>query len=629
MITMILRYISATLASLVVTAFMSPSQSIAESNQSPSPIQYRVSFRQSESHRVDIELTVPTDGKATIELMMPVWTPGSYLVREYARQIETITASNGLSNAPLHLEKRTKNRWQIECAGVSEIVVRYTLYCREMGVRTNWVERDFAFLTGAATYLTRVDTLDRQHIVRLDATPNWPHVATSLAKQSDDTWVRVAKNFDELVDSPIVLGNIDVQSFECGGAKHYLASVGTDGLWNTKAAVKDVQRIVETEQKFWGEVPYAEYWFLNLATESGGGLEHDNSTVLMTSRWTMRQKSKYTDWLGLVSHEFFHTWNVRRLRPKALTNYDFENEQYTNELWVAEGVTSYYDDLLLARSGLCSPKEYLDRISKGIAGVQNAPGRLVQPLSQSSFDAWIKFYRPDENANNSRVSYYTKGSLVAMVLDAEIRLATKNAKSLDDVMRQLWKEHRVGGYVTADVLRIANQVSGQKLDAWFQDHIDGTKELDFASMLKVYGLEWKPKESKESTDKKELTENKEKFGSTYVGMDVTAQQGKAMIDKVTKGSPAENAGINSGDELISLDGYRIAAESWSERLGLYRPNETLECIVARRGKILKLPLKLGEQPKESWTLQRIAKPSDEQEVAWQSWLLIGADEKKD
>jgi len=216
-----------------------------------------------------------------------------------------------------------------------------------------------------------------------------------------------------LVDSPIVLGNIDIQSFECGEAKHYLASVGTDGLWNTKAAVKDVQRIVETEQKFWGEVPYTEYWFLNLATESGGGLEHDNSTVLMTSRWTMRQKSKYTEWLALVSHEFFHTWNVRRLRPKALTNYDFENEQYTNELWVAEGVTSYYDDLLLARSGLCSPKEYLDQISKGIAGVQTAPGRLVQPLSQSSFDAWIKFYRPDENANNSRVSYYTKGSLVA------------------------------------------------------------------------------------------------------------------------------------------------------------------------------------------------------------------------
>jgi predicted metalloprotease with PDZ domain len=432
-----------------------------------------------------------------------------------------------------------------------------------------------------------------------------------------------------LVDSPIVLGNIDIQSFECGGAKHYLASVGTDGLWNTKAAVKDVQRIVETEQKFWGEVPYTEYWFLNLATESGGGLEHDNSTVLMTSRWTMRQKSKYTDWLALVSHEFFHTWNVRRLRPKALTNYDFENEQYTNELWVAEGVTSYYDDLLLARSGLCSPKEYLDQISKGIAGVQTAPGRLVQPLSQSSFDAWIKFYRPDENANNSRVSYYTKGSLVAMLLDAEIRLATKNAKSLDDVMRQLWKEHRARGYVSADVLRIANQVSGQKLDAWFQDHIDGTKELDFSSVLKVYGLEWKPKESKESTDKKELTENKEKYGSTYVGMDVTAQQGKAMVDKVTKGSPAENAGINSGDELISLDGYRIAAESWGERLGLYRPNDILECIVARRGKILKLQLKMGEQPKESWNLQRIAKPSDEQEAAWQSWLLIGADEKKE
>lgn len=469
--------------------------SIAEAMQenSSAPVQYRITFRQAENHRCEIEVTLPTEGAESIELMMPVWTPGSYLVREYARQIETIQARDGVTNQALELTKTTKNRWRVASKGVAELSVRYTLYCRELGVRTNWIERDFAFLTGAATFLTPVDRLNRKHLVRIESLPHWPQIATSLAKSDEDSWTRIASSFDELVDSPILIGDIDIRSFDAGGAKHHLATIGTDGLWNTAKAAEDVKKIVETEQAFWGAVPYKDYWFLNLATESGGGLEHDNSTVLMTSRWAMKQKAKYTDWLGLVSHEFFHTWNVRRLRPKVLMKYDFEGEQYTRELWVAEGVTSYYDDLLLARSGLCSPKDYLDRISKGITGVQTAPGRLVQPLSESSFDTWIKFYRPDENANNSRVSYYTKGSIVAMLLDAEIRSATQNQKSLDDVMRSLWRDHLQTGYTTADVLKAANAASGKDLTDWFHRSIETTEEPDFTTFLQWYGLEWKPK----------------------------------------------------------------------------------------------------------------------------------------
>ncbi len=581
-------------------------------------VQYRLSFRQAETHRVDIEVSVPTDGKAEIEFMMPVWTPGSYLVREYARQVEQLIAADGKTNALLSIKKKDKNHWLVDCAGVEEVAVHYTLYCHEMSVRTNWVERDFAFLTGAATFLTRSDMLDHPHIVRIDALPNWPKIATSLkAIDIREPWVRRALSYDELVDSPILLGAIDIQTFDVGGAKHHLATLGGEPFWDTASAAKDVAKIVETEQAFWQEIPYQEYWFLNLATETGGGLEHDNSCVLMTGRWSQRQRTKYAEWLGLVSHEFFHTWNVRRLRPRELKQYDYSNEQYFHELWVAEGITSYYDELFVARSGLCKPKDYIERLGKNIAAVQGAPGRLGQSLTESSFDAWIKYYRPDENANNSRISYYLKGALIGALLDVEIRSKTDGVKSLDDVMRLLWKSHRETGYTNEDFSRIVEEVAGMSYADWLVQNLETTQEMDFAKMLEWYGLEWKTREPD-----KDAQADKPVFGNVYVGMDVLAQQGKAMVDKVTRDSPASQAGFNAGDEFISFDGFRITAETWTERLNSYRPHDVCKCIVARRGKIVELSIKLGSEPETSWKVVRVAKPTDEQEKHFRSWLNL-------
>lgn len=592
----------------------------------PAPIQYRLSFRNAETHRVDVELSVPTDGQPTVKLMMPVWTPGSYLVREYARQVEQIAARDAVSNGILRVTKTTKNHWEVECAGSAEVVVTYSLYCREMSVRTNWIERDFAFLTGAATFITRADALARPHVVRFDALPHWPDIATSLAAVSErEPMVRMAKSFDELVDSPVVLGKIDVRTFDVGGAKHHLATVAGDSFWNTETAAADVAKIVETEQKFWGVVPYQDYWFLNLATESGGGLEHDNSCVLMTSRWAQRSKAKYQDWLGLVSHEFFHAWNVRRLRPRTLKSYDYDQEQYFRELWVAEGITSYYDNLLLARSGLCTPKEYLDRLGKNIASVQNAPGRLVQSLNDSSFDSWVKFYRPDENAGNSRISYYLKGALVGLLLDAEIRLRSGNTNSLDDLMRQLWARCKETGYDNNDIATIASELAGSPMHEWLNKQIDTTNELDYARALECWGLEWQKKE-KGKDDKKE--DGKPAFGNVYVGADIKATAGAAMVDKVNRDTPASAAGMNAGDELISFDGYRVTAENWSERLNVYRPGDRCKILVARRGKILELVLELEKQPEVSWNLVRTEKPTEAQTKSWNHWLAIPAEQPK-
>ncbi len=584
------------------------------------PIRYRVSFREAASHQIEVEVQIPTDGLAELRLMMPVWTPGSYLIREYPRQVERIVARDGLTDELLSIHKVSKNQWSVGCAGRSEIVVRYSLYCREMSVRTNWVERDFAFITGAATFLTRADALQRKHIVRLEPVPVWPDVATSLGAQAtDDRWTRVATNYDELVDSPIVLGTIDIRTFESGGATHHLATVGGEPYWDSTMAANDAAKIIAAEQTFWGVVPYRDYWILNLATETGGGLEHDNSTVLMTSRWAQRSRSKYMDWLGLVSHEFFHTWNVRRLRPKVLKSYDYNSEQYTHELWIAEGITSYYDDLFLSRSGICTPKEYLERLSKNIATVQNGPGRMVQPLTESSFDTWIKFYRPDENAGNSRVSYYLKGALMGLLLDVEIRSHTNNQKSLDDVMRLLWTRHLESGYDNADFAKIVDEVAGQPISVWLEEQLTTTREADYTQLLAWYGLQWKAKDGEAVSTP---ASDKSVYGNVYVGLDVLAQGGKAMVDKVTRGSPASAAGINSGDEILALDGYRVLPENWTERLALYRPDDSLSILIARRGKVVELKLKLGKQPAETWSLIRVEKPTDEQTEHWNSWLGI-------
>lgn len=581
-------------------------------------IRYRLSFRQAANHRVEVEATIPTDGAASIRLMMPVWTPGSYLVREYARQIEEISARDESANRALTIDKVDKNHWVVQCAGAKDIVVHYVLYGREMSVRTNWIETDFAFLTGAATFLTREDALARPHLVRVDGLPQWPDIATSLPTvDGRDAWHRIAKNFDELVDSPIVVGNIDIQKVDVGGASHHLATLGADGLWDTVRATQDIAKLIELEQKFWGETPYRDYWFLNLATEAGGGLEHDNSCVLMTSRWAQRTRAKTIDWYALVAHEFFHAWNVRRLRPKALITYDYSNEQYMRELWIAEGITSYYDELFVARAALSTPKEYLERLSKQLQSYHGTPGRNVQSLQDSSFDTWIKFYRPDENASNSRVSYYVKGAIIGMLLDAKIRVATNNQKSLDDCMRLLWQRHRTTGYDNQDFANIASEVAGTPIGPWLTQQLATTGELDYAEFLDCYGLQWKSKDNGSSG-----TDGAPVATPAVVGIDLVNTSGKAMIDKLARGAAASAAGLQVGDELIGWGGFRVSPEQWSERLAMYHVGDRVVATIARRGKLLEIPVVLEPASPEPKSLVRVEAPTDAQSQRWNAWLQL-------
>jgi predicted metalloprotease with PDZ domain len=621
-------------------------------------IRYSIQTQQAALHRIEISMQVPTQGRDSIELSMPAWTPGSYLIREYARHIESISARDPKSDQPLTLDKLDKDTWRVDCGQTETVEVRYQLYCREMSVRTNWVETEYAFLTGAGTFLTDRELANIEHVVSIDRPASWPDVATSLkTSRQGNQIVCTAETFDVLVDSPILLGNVNDQQFVVGGKTHHLASVGGNGLWDFTTASDDVAKLVETEQLFWGNVPYEEYWFLNIISGSGGGLEHDNSCVLMANRWVTRDRDSYVGWLSLVSHEFFHTWNVRRLRPKQLRTYEYSREQNFPELWIAEGVTSYFDDLIVAKSGLMNDSEYLARLSKTIEAVQTAPGRLNQSLYDSSFDAWTKLYRPDENTRNSRISYYSKGSLVAALLDVHLQDLSQGTVDLRSVMVELWSRYSETGYTLEDFENLCGELVREDLSGWFDRHIRSAEELNFDPLLARYGLEWKAAsdnstgptgstsnednadeaetatderspgdaEKAESGDDETLDPAKEwkrsnAFGKTFVGFETDDRSGNVYVRTVLLGTPAAVAGFNAGDEIVAVDGLRMSSSEWAKLLRLRRPDEQLIVTIARHGELKTIQLVLGTQPELSWTLKLSASPTDEQIEHRNTWL---------
>lgn len=586
----------------------------AKADAQADPILYHIQFPDRKNHYAEVVASYPTGGKDHIDLMMATWTPGSYLLREYARHIETISATDDARN-PVEIEKTKKNRWRISTGGSDHVHVSYRLYCRVMNVRSNWVEAEYALINGAPTFLTLVGDRKRTHRVVLDCPPEWKEVVTSLPPADGRNHTFEAADFDELVDSPFLCGNPTIHKFEVGGREHLLATLGGDGLWDGKAAAEDVARIVQHHQQFWGVTPYPRYVFFNLITESGGGLEHDNNTVMMTSRFAYRVRKDYAKWLGLVSHEFFHTWNVRRLRPRALVEYDYENEVYFPTLWIAEGITSYYDDLGLIRAGVISTKEYFEALSTTIQRVENAPGKNVQSLRESSHDTWIKLYRRNENSDNSQISYYTKGAVVAFLLDAKIRRATAGNKSLDDVMRVLYERCVEQGYTPEDFRSIAEEVSGIDLSEFFRTNVDAASRPDYTEALDWFGLEFEPADKKQEDSSDDGKEQ-----PVWLGVTTKVVSGRLIISTVVRESPAWKAGLNPEDELIAIGGFRVVPADFPGRLKQYDIGETQTLTVSRRGELKEIAVTFAGKPAETWKIRVLKESSEEQKQRRAVWL---------
>ena len=580
-------------------------------------VEYTVRFPEPHTHYVEVEASVPTGGAESVEVFMPVWTPGSYLVREYARNVEGLEAS-AEEGARLEVTKTRKNRWRITTGGAERVGLRYRVYAREPSVRSAFVDGDLAVIVGAAVFVTVPDGLDRDHDVLFEPAEGWEESITALRPHADGRPHHyLAGDYDELVDSPVVLGSPALYDFSVEDTPHRLATFGEHGVWDGARAARDVQTVVEEQARFWQTVPYDRYVFLNVLGEDAGGLEHRESTLLMSSPWKTRTREGMLAWLGLASHEMFHTWNGKRLRPAEHGPFDYENEVYTRGLWIVEGITSYYDDLILRRAGLMTRAEYLERLSKNVSHVQTSPGRQVQSLVDASYDAWIKFYRADENFVNTAISYYRKGAVVAWLLDARIRRETRGEASLDDVMRLAFE--RFGGergYGPDDFRAVASEVAGTSLDDFFAAYVDGTAELEYGPALDWFGLRFEPAGAGDEADEGEPQEE----DPGYLGVDTSAGGGRIVVTEVLRGTPAHEAGINVDDELIAIGEHRLPADGLADRLAQYRPGEEVSVLVSRRGVLRRIGVTLGTKPEETWKLEIADLPTASQRRHLGDWL---------
>jgi predicted metalloprotease with PDZ domain len=575
------------------------------SAQQLAPIHYTVSFPAAHTHYVDVEATIPTDGQREIDLMMPVWTPGSYLVREYSRNVESLTASDA-GGVARRIEKTRKNRWKVT-VGAASLVLRYRVYAHEMSVRTNWVDDEFALLNGAATYITTLDRRNRPYEITVRLPAPWARSVSGMTSPSPNTYQ--SPDYDTLVDSPIVAGNPAIYAFTVAGIPHYLVDIAERGVWDGATAVKDLEKIVRETSRLWGAVPYDRYYFLNIIGAPANGLEHKNSTTLNIDRDSTKTRTAYLGWLSLASHEYFHAWNVKRLRPVELGPFDYENEVYTRSLWFAEGVTDYYADLQLHRAGISTPDEYLAALSDAVGTLQTTPGRLVQPAEAASFDAWIKYYRPDENSQNASISYYTKGEVIGFLLDARLRRATNGAKSLDDLMRLMYARFSgAQGFTPEDLRNTAAEVAGSAGGAgvrqWLVAALETTQELDYREALDWFGLQFKPLPEKPRAS---------------LGINVRTIGPRTFVASVRRGSPAADAGLDIDDELVSINDVEVAGKL-GDRLAPLAPGTKVTFGIIRRGVAERLDVTLGTDPTQLWSLMPVPNASPDQIAHRKAWL---------
>ena len=571
-------------------------------------LHYHVAMPQPESHLFEVTLSVRGWQELVLDLKMPVWTPGSYLVREYAKNLQNFSADAGDRRQPLLWCKVGKNHWQIETADTSEITVRYRVFANELSVRTNHLDATHGYFNGAALFFF-IPGFEEQpiRVTIVPPNPNW-HVTTPLLPISKEANTFEAKDFDTLVDSPFEIGSQRQYDFEVLGKPHKLAIWG-QGNANPERIVEDTKKIIEVEADLYGGLPYERYLFLLHLSASGfGGLEHKDSCTLNYPRLGFRAKDKYNRFMQLVAHEFFHLWNVKRIRPKALERFDYEQENYTTSLWFCEGTTSYYDLLIPQRAGIYDTKALLEGLSKEITQLQTTPGRKVQPISESSFDAWIKLYRRDANSNNSQISYYLKGELVSFLLDLLIRSRHGNQRSLDDVMRLMWEQFGKDevGFTPEQLREVIESVADVDLGNFFTRYVDGTDELPFDEYLEPFGLRLIGVEDEEPVP--------------HLGVIVKSEHSQELIKFVEADSPAAVAGVDAGDQLLAIDGFRVTADQLSDRLKDYHTGDTIQVSVFHEDQLCTLPVTLGAPRPSRYQIVSVENPSKAQKQNFTGWL---------
>ncbi|MBR8145796.1 M61 family metallopeptidase [Burkholderia sp. AU19243] len=594
------------------------------------PIRYSIAPKDLAAHLFEVSVTVADPDPAGQRFSLPVWIPGSYLVREFARNIVTLAAFND-AGRKVRIAKTDKNTWQAAPVN-GALTLRYDVYAWDLSVRSAYLDGSGGFFNATAVFLSVAGREDAPCEVDI-AKPIGPafrgwRVGTSLPEARGTKRYGFgayrASNYDELADHPVTIGEFALATFDAHGVPHDIVIAGRVTQLDMERLRTDLKRVCEAQIALFEpkskKAPMERYVFMTLAVSDGyGGLEHRASTALICNRTDLPVKGRpettegYRTYLGLCSHEYFHTWNVKRIKPAAFVPYDLARENYTSLLWLFEGFTSYYDDLMLVRSGLMSQDEYFAALGRTIGGVLRGTGRLKQSVAESSFDAWIKYYRQDENATNAIVSYYTKGSLVALAFDLAIRAQTRNRKSLDDVMRLLWQRYgrdfyrgKPAGVAEDEVETLIEEATGVALGRLFADAVHGTRDLPLAELLAPFGVTLTPDVASGAAAKPTIG------ARVRGGADCT-------LAAVYEGGGAHRAGLSAGDTLIALDGLRVTGTNLDTLLARYRPGDKVEVHAFRRDELQITKLKLDGPEVARYRLTAAAKPAAAYK-AREAWL---------
>ncbi|MDO6428618.1 PDZ domain-containing protein [Thalassotalea sp. 1_MG-2023] len=566
-----------------------------------------IDLNKAEHHYANVTMTIPESAKNSIDLKLPTWRTGRYEILNLANGIREFSVEDD----DVSWKKIDKDTWRLTGDLKSGVEISYQVYANQLGYRTRHVDDSHAFLDASGVVMYTEETRDDKHIIQLDTPKNWRSVSGLKAGKNAHQFI--AEDFDILIDSPIETGINEFHEFTVDGREYELVIWGK-GNYDSEKMVKDLKALVAQGSTIWSDYPFDRYVFMVHATSGArGATEHLNSTIIQRSRYSFSERKDYLQFLGTAAHEFVHTWNVKQYRPEGLVPYDYQNENYSNLLWLAEGSTSYLQNQLLMRGELMTTKEWLKSLSKSINGFKRKPGRDAQSVAEASFDKWIS--EGGDYDKNHSVNIYSEGFLVSWMLDFDILEKTKLKKSYRNVHDVLYKEYSIPKtFNDQDMLAVLKKVTGENYQSWWQKNVDGHAKPDFNKLLAKAGLE--------------ISYGKEDKKKAWTGLSTSSHSNGLLVRAVEKGSPAWQAGFTTDDIIVAVDGLRIADKDLKKRLTNFKPETEVEFTFFRRDQLMTKTITLAAVPKDELKVQAMKDASKAQKAFFKAWTGLDFPEKK-
>jgi predicted metalloprotease with PDZ domain len=567
---------------------------------------FTVSMEDPHTHYYHVVLRCQGFTGETQNFKLPVWTPGYYLIMDYAKNVLNFKAEDGAGN-PLDWAKTTKNTWQIKSGEADPLIIRYDVYAFSRSVADSYLDDARAFICPTGVFMHVDGHLDQPVSVAFRPNDASHIISTGLDPAVGELNTFSAPNFDILYDCPVLIGSQEILHFDIQGIPHKIA-IENLGNFDKEKFTADIQKVCEGAVRLIGEIPFQHYTFIMMES-GGGGLEHLNSMAVFYNPSGWENSAGYKRWLAFIAHEYYHLYNVKRIRPIALGPFDYDRENYTNMLWVSEGFSVYYEYLILRRAGFLTREEFFDRVQGFISAFENRPGRLFQSARESSFDTWLNFFNRNENSANTTISYYDKGAALGLLLDLKIRHETDNRLSLDDVMRTLYFDYykkKKRGFTDAEFRDECERAAGCSLPEIFDVFVPTVQDIDYAKYFAYAGLE--------------IDTSYQELPGVFLGASTREQGGGLLITSVEWDSPAWEGGLSARDEILSVDGKKATSQSLQDTLSSKKPGDNLRIIVSRRGQRREIEVILTRKRERSFRIKPLSNPDALQLKILEDWL---------